>query len=169
MWRENARVCKPLWLYQTLHILPVCLNVFKSGWYLMKYGITTSLLTTELLGFAASIFGELYKLEPLFEDNKQRWSHGEEKWIGYFLQLIAWSSKLDGKNGRSLEVHKLSCFEKHIHSTLISIKEPELDFLFDQILTLKACADIYMNLPAHRKLDSMTMTIECYPSLWSSV
>ena len=91
-------MCKPLWLYQTLYlILPVCFKFF-----LANYGIITSLLT---VGFAYSVFGELWKLEPLSEDNKQRWRR-EMDWLlspcNHMIELVP--SKLHDKNGRSLEV-----------------------------------------------------------------
>ncbi|KAH0849277.1 hypothetical protein HID58_091415 [Brassica napus] len=94
-----------------------------------NYGIITSLLT---VGFADSVFGELWKLEPLSDDNKQRWRR-EMDWLlspcNHMIELVP--SKLDDKNGRSLE-----------------------------IMTPKPRADIHMNLPALRKLDSMLIKLK---------
>lgn len=62
-------------------------------------------LVSLVLGFVASVFGELWKLEPLSEDNKQRWRR-EMDWLlsptNYMIELVP--SKQDGENGRSLEV-----------------------------------------------------------------
>lgn len=62
-------------------------------------------ILVSLLGYAASVFGELCKLEPLCEDKKQRW-RTEMDWLlsptNYMVELVP--SKQDGENGRSLEV-----------------------------------------------------------------
>ncbi|KAG7569277.1 PRONE domain [Arabidopsis thaliana x Arabidopsis arenosa] len=91
-------------------------------------GVQTALaLSNTITHLATSVFGELWKLEPLCEDKKQRW-RTEMDWLlsptSYMIELVP--SKQDGENGRSLE-----------------------------IMTPKARADIHMNLPALRKLDSM--------------
>lgn len=60
-------------------------------------------ILVSLLGYAASVFGELWKLEPLCEDKKQRW-RTEMDWLlsptNSMVELVP--SKQDG--GRSLEV-----------------------------------------------------------------
>jgi hypothetical protein len=85
------------------------------------------LRVTDFNEFAASIFGELWKLEPLCEEKKQKWRR-EMDWLlsptNYMIELVP--SKQNDANGRSLE-----------------------------IMTPKARADIHMNLPALQKLDSM--------------
>ncbi|KAL0721020.1 hypothetical protein Bca4012_035619 [Brassica carinata] len=91
-------------------------------------GVQTALaLSSSITHLATSVFGELWKLEPLSEDNKQRWRR-EMDWVlspcNHMIELVP--SKLDGENGTSLE-----------------------------IMTPKPRADIHMNLPALRKLDSM--------------
>ncbi|KAF8101731.1 hypothetical protein N665_0201s0052 [Sinapis alba] len=91
-------------------------------------GVQTALaLSNAITHLATSVFGELWKLEPLSEENKQRWRR-EMDWLlspcNHMIELVP--SKLDGKNGTSLE-----------------------------IMTPKPRADIHMNLPALRKLDSM--------------
>lgn len=62
-------------------------------------------LVSLVLKFVASVFGELWKLEPLSEDNKQRWRR-EMDWLlsptNYMIELV--QSKQDGENGRSLKV-----------------------------------------------------------------
>ncbi|RID61762.1 hypothetical protein BRARA_E00883 [Brassica rapa] len=93
-----------------------------------RKGVQTALaLSNSISHLANSVFGELWKLEPLSEDNKQRWRR-EMDWLlspcSHMIELVP--SKLDDKNGRSLE-----------------------------IMTPKPRADIHMNLPALRKLDSM--------------
>ncbi|XP_009143646.1 rop guanine nucleotide exchange factor 14 [Brassica rapa] len=93
-----------------------------------RKGVQTALaLSNAISHLANSVFGELWKLEPLSEDNKQRWRR-EMDWLlspcSHMIELVP--SKLDDKNGRSLE-----------------------------IMTPKPRADIHMNLPALRKLDSM--------------
>ncbi|CAH8384314.1 unnamed protein product [Eruca vesicaria subsp. sativa] len=100
-------------------------------------GVQTALaLSNAITHLATSVFGELWKLEPLSEDNKQRWRR-EMDWLlspcSHMIELVP--SKLDGKNGTSFE-----------------------------IMTSKPRADIHMNLPALKKLDSML--IVCSPSLF---
>ncbi|KAL0854607.1 hypothetical protein Bca101_059759 [Brassica carinata] len=81
--------------------------------------------------FAYSIFGELWKLEPLCEEKKQKWRR-EMHWLlsppNYMIELVP--SKQNDANGRSPE-----------------------------IMTRKARRDIHMNLPALQKLDSMLIEI----------
>ncbi|XP_013634071.1 PREDICTED: rop guanine nucleotide exchange factor 14-like isoform X1 [Brassica oleracea var. oleracea] len=93
-----------------------------------RKGVPTALaLSNSISHLGNSVFGELWKLEPLSEDNKQRWRR-EMDWLlspcNHMIELVP--SKLDDKNGRSLE-----------------------------IMTPKPRANIHMNLPALRKLDSM--------------
>ncbi|WZY92314.1 hypothetical protein YC2023_064643 [Brassica napus] len=107
-----------------------------------RKGVQTALaLSNAISHLANSVFGELWKLEPLSEDNKQRWRR-EMDWLlspcSHMIELVP--SKLDDKNGRSLESLKL-------------------DVLFGQIMTPKPRADIHMNLPALRKLDSMLIKL----------
>ncbi|CAA0260374.1 Rop guanine nucleotide exchange factor 14 [Arabidopsis thaliana] len=84
-------------------------------------------LSNAVTHLATSIFGELWKLEPLCEEKKQKWRR-EMDWLlsptNYMIELVP--SKQNDANGRSLE-----------------------------IMTPKARADIHMNLPALQKLDSM--------------
>ncbi|KAI3468496.1 hypothetical protein Pfo_025159 [Paulownia fortunei] len=91
-------------------------------------GISTALaLSNAITTLAASVFGELWKLEPLPEERKSKWQR-EMDWLlsptNYMVELVP--AKQNGANGRTLE-----------------------------IMTPKARADIHMNLPALRKLDSM--------------
>ncbi|CAH2034755.1 unnamed protein product [Thlaspi arvense] len=91
-------------------------------------GIQVALaLSNAVTHLANSIFGELWKLEPLCEEKKQKWRR-EMDWLlsptNYMIELVP--SKQNDANGRSLE-----------------------------IMTPKARADIHMNLPALQKLDSM--------------
>lgn len=91
-------------------------------------GVTTSLaLSNAITNLAASVFGELWKLEPLSEERKRKWRR-EMDWLlsptNYMVELVP--AKQNGANGRTLE-----------------------------IMTPKARADIHMNLPALQKLDSM--------------
>ncbi|XP_039056263.1 rop guanine nucleotide exchange factor 14-like [Hibiscus syriacus] len=76
---------------------------------------------------AASVFGELWKLEPLAEERKNKWRK-EMDWLlsptKYMFELVP--AKQNGTNGRTME-----------------------------IMTPKARADVHMNLPALQKLDSM--------------
>ncbi|KAL1204959.1 Rop guanine nucleotide exchange factor 14 [Cardamine amara subsp. amara] len=84
-------------------------------------------LSNAVTHLANSIFGELWKLEPLCAEKKQKWRR-EMDWLlsptNYMIELVP--SKQNDANGRSLE-----------------------------IMTPKARADIHMNLPALQKLDSM--------------
>ncbi|XP_010538326.1 PREDICTED: rop guanine nucleotide exchange factor 14 isoform X1 [Tarenaya hassleriana] len=93
-----------------------------------RKGVQTALaLSNAITNLATSVFGELWKLEPLSEEKKDKWQR-EMDWLlsptNYMIELVP--SKQNGANGRSLE-----------------------------IMTPKARADIHMNLPALQKLDSM--------------
>ncbi|KAH0850571.1 LOW QUALITY PROTEIN: hypothetical protein HID58_095415, partial [Brassica napus] len=70
-----------------------------------RKGVQTALaLSNAISHLANSVFGELWKLEPLSEDNKQRWRR-EMDWLlspcNHMIELVP--SKLHDKNGRSLE------------------------------------------------------------------
>ncbi|CAN1139325.1 Rop guanine nucleotide exchange factor 14 [Linum perenne] len=91
-------------------------------------GLSTALaLSNGITTLAASVFGELWKLEPLPEERKNKWRR-EMDWLlsptNYMVELVP--AKQHGANGRTME-----------------------------IMTPKARADIHMNLPALKKLDSM--------------
>ncbi|KAG2676291.1 hypothetical protein I3760_12G046100 [Carya illinoinensis] len=91
-------------------------------------GLSTALaLSNGISNLAATVFGELWKLEPLPEERKSKWRR-EMDWLlsptNYMVELVP--AKQNGANGRTLE-----------------------------IMTPKARADIHMNLPALQKLDSM--------------
>ncbi|GAV88177.1 PRONE domain-containing protein [Cephalotus follicularis] len=91
-------------------------------------GLTTALaLSNAITNLAASVFGELWKLEPLPEERKGKWRR-EMDWLlsptNYMVELVP--AKQHGANGRTME-----------------------------IMTPKARADMHMNLPALKKLDSM--------------
>ncbi|KAL0312320.1 UNVERIFIED_CONTAM: Rop guanine nucleotide exchange factor 14 [Sesamum radiatum] len=91
-------------------------------------GVSTALaLSNAITNLAASVFGELWKLEPLPEERKVKWQR-EMDWLlsptNHMVELVP--AKQNGTNGRTLE-----------------------------IMTPKARADVHMNLPALRKLDSM--------------
>lgn len=95
-------------------------------------GIQVALaLSNAVTHLANSIFGELWKLEPLSEEKKQKWRR-EMDWLlsptNYMIELVP--TKQTDANGRSIE-----------------------------IMTPKARADIHMNLPALQKLDSMLIEI----------
>lgn len=55
--------------------------------------------------FAASVFGELWKLEPLAEERKNKWRR-EMDWLlsptNYMVELVP--AKQSGANGRTMEV-----------------------------------------------------------------
>ncbi|WOL09495.1 rop guanine nucleotide exchange factor 14 [Canna indica] len=88
---------------------------------------TAFTLSHAITNLAASIFGELWKLEPLTEERKSRWRR-EMDWLlsptNYMVELVP--AKQNGANGRILE-----------------------------IMTPKARSDVHMTLPALKKLDSM--------------
>ncbi|MCD9639281.1 hypothetical protein HAX54_023689 [Datura stramonium] len=93
-------------------------------------GVSTALaLSNAITNLAASVFGELWKLEPLSEDGKRKWKR-EMEWLlsptHHMIELVP--AKQNGPNGQKLE-----------------------------IMTPKARADIHMNLPALQKLDSMLL------------
>ncbi|KAK8639906.1 hypothetical protein V6N13_138272 [Hibiscus sabdariffa] len=93
-----------------------------------RKGVSTALaLSNAITNLAASVFGELWKLEPLAEERKNKWRR-EMDWLlsptNYMVDLVP--AKQNGANGRTME-----------------------------IMTPKVRADIHMNLPALQKLDSM--------------
>ncbi|KAK4338136.1 hypothetical protein RND71_042623 [Anisodus tanguticus] len=93
-------------------------------------GVSAALaLSNAITNLAASVFGELWKLEPLSEDGKRKWKR-EMEWFlsptNHMIELVP--AKQNGSNGQKLE-----------------------------IMTPKARADIHMNLPALQKLDSMLL------------
>ncbi|XAR70764.1 hypothetical protein NMG60_11027743 [Bertholletia excelsa] len=93
-----------------------------------RKGISTALaLSNAITNLAASVFGELWKLEPLPEDIKIKWQR-EMDWLlsptNYMVELVP--AKQNGANGQTME-----------------------------IMTPKARADVHINLPALQKLDSM--------------
>eukprot|EP00262_Sarcandra_glabra_P007936 TRINITY_DN21073_c0_g1_i1.p1 TRINITY_DN21073_c0_g1~~TRINITY_DN21073_c0_g1_i1.p1 ORF type:complete len:546 (-),score=95.93 TRINITY_DN21073_c0_g1_i1:328-1965(-) len=95
-------------------------------------GLSTALaLSNAITNLAASVFGELWKLEPLPEERKRKWQR-EMDWLlspaNYMVQLVP--AKQNGINGRILE-----------------------------IMTPKARSDIHVNLPALQKLDSILIEI----------
>ncbi|KAF5177045.1 Rop guanine nucleotide exchange factor [Thalictrum thalictroides] len=89
-------------------------------------GVTTALaLSNAITNLAASVFGELWKLEPLSEERKSRWRR-EMGWFlspaNYMVELVP--AKQNGTNGL-------------------------------EIMTPKVRSDVCVNLPALQKLDSM--------------
>ncbi|KAL8101730.1 rop guanine nucleotide exchange factor 14-like [Apium graveolens] len=93
-----------------------------------RKGVSTALaLSNAITNLAASVFGELWKLEPLSEERKNKW-RTEMDWLlsptNFMIELVP--TKQHGVDGHTME-----------------------------IMTPKARADIHMNLPALQKLDSM--------------
>ncbi|KAJ9536830.1 hypothetical protein OSB04_029563 [Centaurea solstitialis] len=93
-------------------------------------GVSAALaLSNAITNLAGSVFGELWKLEPLPEEKRIKWRR-EMDWLlsptNYMVQLIP--AKQCGADGRTLE-----------------------------IMTPKARGDVHLNLPALRKLDSMLL------------
>lgn len=93
-----------------------------------RKGVSSALaLSNAITNLAALVFGELWKLEPLSEERKNKWRR-EMDWLlaptNYMIELVP--AKQHSINGQTLE-----------------------------IMTPKARADIHMNLPALQKLDSM--------------
>ncbi|KAL9259539.1 Rop guanine nucleotide exchange factor 14-like protein [Drosera capensis] len=97
-----------------------------------RKGVTSArALSNAITNLGASVFGELWKLEPLPEEKKTKWRK-EMDWLlspaKYMVELVP--AKRKESNGRTFEV-----------------------------MTPKARADIHMNLPALQKLDSMLIEI----------
>ncbi|CAA2984500.1 rop guanine nucleotide exchange factor 14 [Olea europaea subsp. europaea] len=93
-------------------------------------GVSAALaLSNAITNLGASVFGELWKLEPLPEERKSKWQR-EMNWLlsptNYMVELVP--AKQNGVNGRIME-----------------------------IMTPKARSDIHMNLPALQKLDCMLL------------
>ncbi|KAI3707329.1 hypothetical protein L6452_25750 [Arctium lappa] len=86
-------------------------------------------LSNAITKLTGAVFGELWKLEPLPEERKNKWRR-EMEWLlaptNYMVELVP--AKQYGANGRTLE-----------------------------IMRPKAREDVHMNLPALRKLDSMLL------------
>ena len=61
------------------------------------------------IGFSATVFGELWKLEPLTEERKSKWRR-EMDWLisptNYMVELVP--AKQNGANGRTMEVLLIS-------------------------------------------------------------
>lgn len=95
-------------------------------------GISAALaLSNAITSLSVSVFGELWKLEPLPEERKNRWRR-EMDWLlsptNYMVELVP--AKQRGSNGKMLE-----------------------------IMTPKTRSDIHVNLPALQKLDSMLIDV----------
>lgn len=91
-------------------------------------GLSTAVaLSNAITNLAGTVFGELWKLEPLPDERKNKWRR-EMDWLlsptNYMVELVP--AKQHGANGRTLE-----------------------------IMTPKVRSDIHMILPALQKLDSM--------------
>ncbi|XP_015059866.1 rop guanine nucleotide exchange factor 14 [Solanum pennellii] len=93
-------------------------------------GVSSALaLSNAITYLAASVFGELWKLEPLAEERKIKWRTEMDLLLSptnHMIELVP--ARQSGSNGQGLE-----------------------------IMTPKVRADIHMNLPALRKLDSMLL------------
>ncbi|XP_074270543.1 rop guanine nucleotide exchange factor 14-like [Silene latifolia] len=95
-------------------------------------GKTSALaISNAITNLAASVFGELWKLEPLAEEGKAKWIK-EMNWLlspaNYMVELVP--AEQSGSNGRTFE-----------------------------IMTPKARADVHINIPALQKLDSMLIEV----------
>ncbi|XP_057744848.1 rop guanine nucleotide exchange factor 14-like [Arachis stenosperma] len=91
-------------------------------------GLNTALaLSNAISSLSVTVFGELWKLEPLPEERKSKWQR-EMDWLlsptNYMVELVP--AKQNAANGGIFE-----------------------------IMTPKARSDVHMNLPALQKLDSM--------------
>ncbi|KAG9154019.1 hypothetical protein Leryth_000526 [Lithospermum erythrorhizon] len=91
-------------------------------------GVSSALaLSNAITSLAASVFVELWKLEPLSEERKSRW-HREMNWLlsptNYMVELVP--AKKVCSSGQTME-----------------------------IMTPKVRSDVHVNLPALQKLDSM--------------
>ncbi|KAH9298613.1 hypothetical protein KI387_030295, partial [Taxus chinensis] len=91
-------------------------------------GVSTALaLSNAVTNLSASVFGELWRLEPLAEERKAKWCR-EMDWLlspaNYMVELVP--ARQSYSNGRSIE-----------------------------IMTPRPRSDIHINLPALRKLDAM--------------
>ncbi|PHT58779.1 Rop guanine nucleotide exchange factor 14 [Capsicum baccatum] len=93
-------------------------------------GVSTAVaLSNAITNLAASVFGELWKLEPLAEDGRRKWKREMEWFLSptkHMIELVP--AKRYDSDGQKLE-----------------------------IMTPKARSDIHMNLPALQKLDSMLL------------
>ncbi|XP_057857589.1 rop guanine nucleotide exchange factor 14 isoform X2 [Cryptomeria japonica] len=91
-------------------------------------GVSTALaLSNAITNLSASVFGELWRLEPLAEERKAKWCR-EMDWLlspaNFMVELVP--ARQSYSNGRSIE-----------------------------IMTPRPRSDIHINLPALRKLDAM--------------
>ncbi|KAF8729740.1 hypothetical protein HU200_017707 [Digitaria exilis] len=95
-------------------------------------GVCTALaLSNGIINLSATVFGELWKLEPLCEEKKIRWRK-EMDWLlsptTYMVELVP--TKQSGADGCTFE-----------------------------IMTPKARSDVHVNLPALQKLDAMVIEV----------
>lgn len=86
--------------------MTLCVQI-KSGFFLSDILNLNSMMKFKCSNvIAASVFGELWKLEPLSEERKNRWRR-EMDWLlsptNYMIELVP--AKQHGSNGRTLEVH----------------------------------------------------------------
>ncbi|KAK9699096.1 hypothetical protein RND81_08G152400 [Saponaria officinalis] len=88
-------------------------------------------ISNAITNLAASVYGELWKLEPLSEEGKAKWIK-EMNWLlspaNYMVELVP--AKQSGTNGSTFE-----------------------------IMMPKARADVHMNIPALQKIDSMLIEV----------
>ncbi|XP_074283134.1 rop guanine nucleotide exchange factor 14-like [Silene latifolia] len=97
-----------------------------------RKGKTSALaISNAIINLAASVYGELWKLEPLAEEGKAKWIK-EMNWLvspaNYMVELVP--AKQSGTNGCIFE-----------------------------IMTPKARTDVHINIPALQKIDSMLIEV----------
>uniref|UniRef100_A0A7N0TYU1 PRONE domain-containing protein n=1 Tax=Kalanchoe fedtschenkoi TaxID=63787 RepID=A0A7N0TYU1_KALFE len=93
-----------------------------------RQGVSTAVaLSNAITNLGVSIFGEMWKLEPLSEEKKRRW----KKELNWFLSPTNYMVEL------------------------VPALQSSADGCTMEIMTPKARADIHMNLPALQQLDSM--------------
>ncbi|XP_062220031.1 rop guanine nucleotide exchange factor 14-like isoform X2 [Phragmites australis] len=95
-------------------------------------GVCTALaLSNAITNLSATVFGELWKLEPLCEEKKIRW----RKEMDWLLSPTTYMVEL------------------------VPMKQSGADGCMFEIMTPKARSDVHVNLPALQKLDSMLIEV----------
>lgn len=115
--------------------------------------------------FAATIFGQNQKLEPVSPEKKSMWKREMICLLAVCDHMVEFFPSLQAlPNGTSVEVKKFQKFSSswsQIHFC-VSSSSPAFDtFLFFlQVMTSRPRSDIHINLPALQKLDTMLQVIQ---------
>ncbi|XP_042411726.1 rop guanine nucleotide exchange factor 7-like isoform X1 [Zingiber officinale] len=121
-------------------------------------GVCTALaISNAITNLCATAFGQLWRLEPLAPEKKTMWRR-EMEWLlcvsDHIVEMIpSWQTFPDGTK---LEV--LVLLNKNMFFVCVS-KICFLTVVDSQVMTCRPRSDLYINLPALRKLDNMLLEV----------